>query len=269
MAAPNIIAGNPANKQLYVVHISMSSPYFTIKEKTVVNPVENSKKMYYRFPLVDRQRIQAIRQGVNVQVGAGCARFYELKITNDTGKEQLEEAIRDAHQKMILVDPTLKAESIFIPLSMAGMAQGNLLDAMVTQIREQIDGAVLKQIEAKIEKYGDNINPKSKATLLKMLDRIKSVNILDDPDIDAHIEEMKQRILNDQIVPLQQEILAIMNEDKDRFSTVDVVMPGDIDDTAAIAVDESELPVPEKETPKKKHKTSSMITHRISVEDMD
>jgi rRNA-processing protein FCF1 len=259
-----------AKGQLYVVELKMSSPNFT--DKTEINESENSKKLYYHFQKEQRNQIGVVRQQVNMAVGT-CAKFYTMRITNDIGKGQLEKVVQDAHLSMQAIDPTLKADIHFIPLSMSGLQTENLMEEMLSQIQTQIHEKVLKKISETIEKNGDKMTSRTRGALLKMLDRLKTVNVTEDVQIDHRIEEMRNMIMADQILPLQKEIMEILDEEKDRFSTVDVVMENEIDylDGGAKAADESEVPElhpdgrPEKGKPVK---TSSKIADRIDVADM-
>lgn len=256
--------------QLYVVEVNMSSPHKS--DKTEYNDTENSSKIYYHFPKEQRNRIGIVRAQVNIAVGM-CAKFYKMRITNDLGKGQLEKVVLDAHHAMQQIDPMLKAEIHFIPLSMSGMQSENLMEEMLNQIQTQIHERVLERINEVIEKNGDKMTSRTRGALTKMLDRLKTINVMEDSKIDGRIEEMRRMIMTDQILPLQKEIMEILDEEKDRFSTVDVVMANEIDytDGGAKAVDESEVPelYPDGKTESEKPVASkTKISQRIDVRDM-
>ena len=254
--------------QLFVVQVSMSSPYFT--ERTVNDEAENSKKMFYKFPKDKRNLIQAARQEVNVARDSGCARFYGLYIANELGKEQLTTLIVESNHKMNAIDPTLHAKVTFMPLSMSGLASGNLLDEMVQQIKDQVHGTVLERIKLVIERNGENgtLPMKTRNSLEKMLDRVQAINVLDDPDVNARIAHMREQIVNDQIIPLRNEIMAILKEEDDRFSSVEVVSEytDDDDEPTSRATKEGDLPMSDSG---RSAAASSQIADRIDVRDMD
>lgn len=216
-----MVAVTDPNQQLYVMQPSMSSPFFVSKSETYES--ENAKKMYYKFTSDDRKKIQAVRQAVNVMVDAGCARFYGLKIANETTKQQLIEALEDADRKMKSISPELHAEAQFLPLKTEAFTSGTLLDNLTAQIREQIHGVVLKRIEAKITEENNGVlSEKSKLALLKMLEKCRAVNVIGDDGINKRIEDMKQKITDNQIVVLRDEILALLDDTRDRFSSIDM-----------------------------------------------
>lgn len=211
-----------ANQKLYVMQVSMSSPFFVSRSEKYED--ENAKKQWYKYPEQQRKDIQAIRQSINVITDAGCARFYGLKIANEISKQQITEALAKADAEMKAIDPTLHADAQFLPLQSEAFTSGTLLDNLTAQIREQIHGVVLKRIEKTI---ADNDNAgmltaKTKAALLKMLEKCRAVNVIGDEAINQRIDAMKDQINNDQIVVMRNEILALLDETKDRFSSIDM-----------------------------------------------
>ncbi len=221
MAAPT--AGN---QKLYVMQISMSSPFF-IRQSEIYES-ENAKKMYYKFTSENRKKIQAIRQQINVIKDAGCAKFYGLAIANDLSKEQITEALLKADAQMKEIDPTLHADAQFLPLQSEAFTSGTLLDNLTSQIREQIHGVVLRRIEKTIEDNENNgmLSAKTKAALLKMLEKCKAVNVIGDEAINTRIEAMKDQINNDQILTMREEILSLLDDTKGRFASIDMIGMG-------------------------------------------
>jgi hypothetical protein len=209
-------------QKLFVMQPSMSSPFFIAHSEEFED--ENAKKMYYKFSSGDRKKIQAIRQEINVVIGAGCASFYGLKIANELSKEQITEALKIADAKMRAVEPTLHADAQFLPLQSEAFASGTLLDNLTAQIREQIHGRVLARIEKTItdNENAGMLSNKTKTALLKMLDKCKAVNVIGDSSIDQRIESMKSQINNNEILAMRDEILTILNESQDRFSSIDM-----------------------------------------------
>ncbi|DAC71797.1 MAG TPA: hypothetical protein DSN98_08510 [Thermoplasmata archaeon] len=273
MVAPTMVK---TGEKLFVMQLNMSSPYF-LERSEVID--DKTKKLFYKFPSDKRKQIQAIRQSVNVQRDAGSARFYGLYIVNELGKKQLESALTKADHEMKQVDITLKAEGMFMELSSTALSEGNMFDAMVGQIKNQILEVALKRIEDTIKRNegsAQGLPLKTKNALIRMLEKTKMINVIRDESIDGRIEEMKAKILSEDITSLRDEILDVLNETKDRFSSLpieDMVV-----DTPDVAVQEKDLPGGDGTTSDdepetvyispESHLTNSKAARRINIEDL-
>jgi hypothetical protein len=274
------VTGLKPGTKLYVMETQMSSPFFTDRSENIDS--ENAKKLYYHFPAKDRRKIGAIRQQINVLKNASCARFYTLYIANDLAKEQLTEALENANREMKDIDSTLKAEAVFVELKTEALSSGNMLQVMTAQIQDQIYGVVLKRIEQTIKdnaERGGALTTKSKTALLAMLEKCKCINVIEDEDINTKIEKMKEQITSESLIPLRDEILSVLDNSGDRFSSIDI-MPTE-PDGEKVKEDEvtPETPVhdPDDEMyadtpvdiePAKKNQSGSRIASRVSIDDL-
>jgi hypothetical protein len=132
------------NQALYIVALSASSGFFVTKSEKYAD--ENAKKSWYKYQESERKKIQAVRQSINVVTDAGCARYFGLKIANDVGKEQIQQAVNNADVEMKKIDSVLKAEVDFIKLPGDSFTSGTMLDKLTGQIRSQILEVAIKKI---------------------------------------------------------------------------------------------------------------------------
>ena len=268
--------------KLFVMETQMSSPFFTDRSENIDS--ENAKKLYYHFQAGDRKSIAAIRQHINVLKNNSCARFYGLYIANDLAKEQITEALTVADRAMKAIDPTLEAKGVFMELDTGALSSGNMLQIMTAQIQDQIYGVVFKEIEAKLqandERGGGALSTKSKNALLNMLEKCKTINVIDDDNINAKIEAMKAQITSEAIIPLRDEIKALLSNSTDRFSSIDLmpakdgekVTEDEVTPDSPVHDPDDEVfdakPVEDEPVKVKQNQSGSQIASRISIDDI-
>jgi len=212
---------NP-NQALYIVAMSASSGFFVTKSEKYAD--ENAKKSWYKYQESERKKIQAVRQSINVVTDACCPQYFGLKIANDVGKEQIQQAVNNADVEMKKIDSVLKAEVDFIKLPGDSFTSGTMLDKLTGQIRSQILEVAIKKIERNITKNADGVLPqKTKERLLSAIDRCRAINVISDEGINQQLDSFKERINADEILMLRDEILTMLDTTKSRFEGIEML----------------------------------------------
>jgi hypothetical protein len=58
-----------------------------------------------------------------------------------------------------------------------------------------------------------------------MFDQMKSLNIVQSPEVNQEIEQMKQKILSSTIIEIRDDLLEILETNKDRATSLEILDP--------------------------------------------
>ena len=206
---------------------------------------EYRRELTYKRNKETRQKIGAIRQSVNTRRAAGCMPFFGAYITNELGMDQLIDVCTKADREMKEIDPALHCTPVFMKIDTpALMGNKSLFDELLGSMRTQIHAVVLNRIKTVIERSeSTTLTEKTKSALIRMLDKTQDLNIVNDPTITADIEKMRARINANELRELRDEILIVLDETKDRATSLEIAEIS----TDPVVSDESE-PEPEEES---------------------
>lgn len=210
---------------IYIVEISMGSQF---RGKSW-DLDDFNRQMEYKHGKKVRNEIGAIRQEINTVVNGTCMKFHKkIKFTGAAGKAALEKACAEADQKMKRIDPSLHVTPMFFEQTVTQLSDGNMFALMQRQLNEQINQRALDRIQdaienAQVKDENGNviktkpITQKTKTALLNMLEGLKAINILGDPNVDNRINTLKDQIQNQSLDSIRTEIenyiVDIQNED--------------------------------------------------------
>jgi len=108
-----------------------------------------------------------------------------------------------ANEELQKIDPMLGAEIMFIPLDSGAIRNGEMYE----QINLAVKGQIYTDIMERLKKLADSsLKTRSKSSLLKMVDRMEKINVLDDPEISLKIYQIREMIEKDTIKPLLQDL---------------------------------------------------------------
>ena len=210
MAVPTLTESNV----VYIVEISMGSQF---RGKSW-DLDDFNRQMEYKHGKKIRNEIGAIRQEVNTVVNGTCMKFHKkIKFTNAAGKAQLERACAEADRKMKLIDPSLHVTPMFFEQTITQLSDGNMFELMQRQLNEQINQRALDRIQdalnnANVTDENGNIvkvkpiTQKTRTALINMLEGLKAINILNDPNVDQRINALKDQIQNQSLDSIRTEI---------------------------------------------------------------
>ena len=202
------------DRSIFVIGIKMGSPNQS-KGRDIDDFI---RELTYKKPKAERLQIGKVRQSINVVVDGTCMKFFGVKITNQAGKETLERECSRADAEMKKIDSTLHVTPVFFEVKVSSMSAGNMFDQMKEQLSVQVHQKVLDRVESAIE---NSRNPdgsykpmtgKTRTALIAMLDKVKEINVLGDDNVDGRIEAMKAQITAGSLIPMRDEILALIED---------------------------------------------------------
>jgi len=203
-----------AEQTIYVVGIKMTSPF----QGSGKDLNEFKREITYKKDKKTRKGIGAIRTQVNMIRHNLCMRFFSVEFTNEKGRETLIRECQKADLDMKKIDPLYHVSPAFIPVQVSALSAGNMFDSMRDQLSVQVHQRILDRVRSAIEQNTRDdgtqkqMTTKTRTALLKMLDQVKEINILNDPNVTAQIEGMKERIKSGNLIPIRNEILSYLDE---------------------------------------------------------
>jgi hypothetical protein len=215
MALPTHVTLTNEAATVFIVEIAMGSQFrgksWDIDEFNRQTQYKHGKKI--------RNEIGALRQQVNTVVSGTCMKFHrKIKFTNAAGKEALIAACIDADRKMKLIDPSLHVTPIFFEQTMTQLNTGNMFELMKQQLNEQINQRILDRIESTIKASQredgsyKSMSSKTRQALIKMVEGVKAINILNDPTVNARIEAVKAQMMTANLIPMRDELLSYIED---------------------------------------------------------
>lgn len=187
-------------ENLYIVKTRMSSPNYILYSEEID---DMTSQYTYKFNKETRQQISALRGRYQKPVYEGTANFHGLYICQEKHCQELQDMMSKANQELQNIDPMLSAGVMFIPLDAGAIRNGE----MYNQINLAVKGQIYTDLLDRLKKLADSsLKSRSKSSLLKMVDRMEKINVLDDPEISLKIYEIRDMIENDTIKPLLKEM---------------------------------------------------------------
>ena len=175
-------------ENLYIVKTRMSSPNYILYSEEID---DMTSQYTYKFNKETRQQISALRGRYQKPVYEGTANFHGLYICQEKHCQELQDMMSKANQELQNIDPMLSAGVMFIPLDAGAIRNGE----MYNQINLAVKGQIYTDLLDRLKKLADSsLKSRSKSSLLKMVDRMEKINVLDDPEISLKIYEIRDMI---------------------------------------------------------------------------
>lgn len=114
-----------------------------------------------------------------------------------------------AEKELQAIEPHLYADLNLFELAEGSIRQGEMYGKILAAIRFQVNGTVMKRLSELLEKNSE-LPQKTITSLVSMIDQLKTVNILNDKEIDARLEYIKTAIVNKQLAPIVADLEAEM-----------------------------------------------------------
>jgi hypothetical protein len=189
-------------KQLYVVQLVMSS-------QNKINHTERideyTIETEFKFDEETRQKISAARMATRTQVYAGSVDFCGLQIVNEEAIPRIEKAVKEGRDRLTAIVPGLRCDMVLIGLDAEAMRKGEMARRIVDSILYQVYREIADRLTAVLQKR-DVLPEVSKKAILTALDRMKALNVIEDPDVDAKIEAIIKMVNEDAIQPLKTQL---------------------------------------------------------------
>lgn len=208
-------------EKLFICEIFMSSPN---KQESTTRINDREMQIKYKFDEKTRRDISRIRAQGNWPKYALCVKFYSLYIAKESTIERIKSMVHDADTGLRAINPELSAQVRFFQLSSEDIRESEMYHELIHAIKTQIYGTLLDRFREVLKK--DTIPDKTVNSLLEMCDRLRSVNILNDAEITARINQIQAqisaRLINPIVSDLESEISRITSgfsfvEDDDVF----------------------------------------------------
>lgn len=219
VAGVAIPSTNPGETKLYIVKMTMASPNY-IAGSRFLDEEKMKKELTFKFTLEIRHSIQSTRMKYKGPIYSGCLDFYGLRICNEEQMEQIKEHIKSADADFKKINPALGAEVMFIPLDMGEIAKGGLYSNLLGAINTQLNTRVVKRLEDVLKRKKD-LTPRTKKSLLKMIEEIREINVLGDESVDARLDEMKAKIEDEALEGLKKDLDEELLKMKGRWGAVE------------------------------------------------
>jgi hypothetical protein len=211
------------NQEVYQIWIHMGSAN-KVKGRETID--EFKVIIDHKYPQKVRREIQALRQEINRMTDNSCIKYYSAKFTNGLGLNQLRDACQRIDREMKQIDPTLYCE-IKAKKEVFGVKQNmTFYDELTSGLRDQIINTMLKRVETIIERSPEgSLKPKTRDSLIKMFEQMKGLNIVQSPEVNQEIDQMKQKILSSTIKEIRDDLLEILETNKDRSTALEILDP--------------------------------------------
>ena len=187
-------------EKLYIVKMRMSSPNHILYSEEID---DMTSQYTYKFNKDTRRQIATIRGRFQKPMYDGTANFHGLYICQEQHRQELKDMMSKANREFQKIDPLLSADVMFIPLDAGAIRNGEMYD----QINQAVKGQIYTDLLERLKKLADSsMKSRSKSSLLKMVDRMEKINVLDDPEISLKIYEIREMIEKDTIKPLLEDL---------------------------------------------------------------
>lgn len=190
---------------IYVINQTMSS-HNRLESSERLD--EKSRKLNYSFKEATRKEIHAVYQKYQTRAYDNCLDFHGLHICKEEQLPEIIAGVERANEEMQAIDPSLYATLAYFSLDMTAIAKGETYGQVLSAIRYQVITEVLDRInEMTKNKTISQLSERSREALIKMVSKLKSINILDDAQITQKLDSIKEAIEKDSIEVMKKELL--------------------------------------------------------------
>jgi len=197
--------------QVYIVNFTMASANRQIK--TEDHRDKNSKEIYFSYTEEQRKKIQNIRHKYRVPALANYTfdfpgdRFGQsLRLCKEEYVPLIDAMATEAHNELQTIDKSLIAFAEYLPLDLERARKGTVYGSILNAIRERILDNILKRVSEVVGRDSDNLKPATKEMLLKLVDKMRQINVLEDDEIDRRLDEIRNQIDREVLVPLKADL---------------------------------------------------------------
>ena len=198
-------------RRLMIVRTAFSNPNQLSDSRELD---EQKREITLRWPEQTRRAIVAVRTEHINSIKRDSLNFHSLTVVREADKEKVLMAAQAADAAMKGIDHSLSAKVYFIPLYVEQDASGDVYRAVVDAIR----GRMFFELSQRLRSLAklDTVPTRSRNALLKLCDRLRAWNVLDDPDVAATLESVKLQLTNGVIKPVLDDIEKSLAELKEK-----------------------------------------------------
>jgi hypothetical protein len=197
--------------RVYIVAIEASSPNHQESSKDMD---ETHREIEFTFPKETRDRIAAVRMAAAKPLYNNTLKFGKNYIAREDQLPELQKSAGEGDQKMQAINPKLHCQLVMFPIDMSEVRQGETYQMILNAIRYNVYNTVFKRLAETLgSKKG--LTDATRNSLLKMIENLRAINVLEDKDVEQQLDAFKARIESSMLKELQDEINnALTNMDK-------------------------------------------------------
>ncbi len=181
------------------------------------------REIDYTFSKKVRRMIGVIRERSMKQLRAKTVDYppewdRALHLCNESQKEEITNLTRTADKQFQALSPELHAQVVFLELNIHEIQRGDLYGQVISAIRFKIMHEIIKKIGEKV----GQLPAKNKDAMIKLIKRLKYVNVLNDPEVDSQLKSIQEKILTEDIAAVKAELTKDLAFTKQRITYVDL-----------------------------------------------
>lgn len=176
-------------------------------------------ELEFLFDKKTRQRIASIRVLARGKIYKNTLDFYGLRLIKPEHMEEVQRIASEADEELKKIHKSLYARAVFIPIDEKAAKKGELYREIINAIRYHIYQTVFQRLK-KVDLH--HLHGRTKKALLRMCERLEQINVLDDPEIDRHIQEIREKIHQEDLKTLVDEVKAEVNAIRSRFMHLEI-----------------------------------------------
>jgi len=206
--------------KVFVVQTEFASPNRIDESKEIS---EMKREIDFTFPKLIRNQISATREK-HMKFIRDCTVEFPpdfkapLHLCNEQQKNEIKERVTQAEKEFQEINKGLHAQIVFVELNIHDVQRGELIGQVIAAIRYKVMYSIIEKIGEKVGQLPDT----SRTAILKLIDRLKYVNILKDPEVDMQIDSIRESILSKDIELVKADLVKDLNFTKSRMTYVDL-----------------------------------------------
>lgn len=195
-------------RRLFIVRTGFSSPLQREKTERID---DLNERITLKWPSETRRAIGEVRNKYLNLLKKPALNFYGLLVIRERDQAEISKIVEEAHHAMQAIKPELSAEARFIPLYLDDQVKGEVYQQVLGAIQSRIYSELFYRLKdlANLEE----IPKRSRTALIKLVDRLRRWNVVDDPAVEQSLSEIKTSFETDVFKPvlkdLQEQLMAL------------------------------------------------------------
>ncbi len=206
---------------VYIVQVILPSPNRTDGREKINDQTE---QIHYIFKAEMRKKIAALRMKTKNPIYQNLLDFppgdceTKLWLCNEDKINGIKQMVREAEAAFQALDTSLHTRVTFMPLNIHEIEGGELYGQIISAIRYRVLSEVIERIE---DKTGQ-LSEKSKEAMLKFIERMRGINIFNDPQVTQRINEIRYKVLNEDLEIVRKELTQELDITRQRIAYVNL-----------------------------------------------
>ena len=209
-----------ALRRVFVVQTNYASPNRIDKS---IEITDMKREIDYTYSKKVRNMISVIREQNMKQIREKTVDFppewdRPLHLCNEAQKDEIKNLTKTADKQFQVLSSSLHAQVVFLELNIHDVQRGELYGQVISAIRYKIMYEIIEKIGEKVGQLPD----RNKDAMMKLIERLKYVNVLNDPEVDFQLKSIREKILAEDIAAVKAELTKDLSFTKQRMAYVDL-----------------------------------------------